>query len=213
MDCFPFFMAVDLTLDLSMNEDDCHDERTTGDLLETLNSDYLKCYQQIIMRLNSGDRSDDGLISADTEFDSRQLIRAAFAYIEGATYVIKIEASFNSEEHGIELTPQQHHFIFEANFELSEKGAVLQKPAKISLAKNIRFAFAVYAEANAIEDTLNVRSEWWALLQDSVRVRDRLMHPRSASDLDVTPSETISMIKAKVGFDEALHALISAGKA
>ncbi len=89
----------------------------------------------------------------------------------------------------------------------------MQKPAKIPLAKNIRFAFSVFAEANGTKPTLDVGSEWWSKLQESIRVRDRLTHPRSPSDLDVSPSEVISTVVAKSGFDEALHALISASKA
>ncbi|WPL17828.1 hypothetical protein Thiowin_02870 [Thiorhodovibrio winogradskyi] len=196
-----------------MNSDEDMDERTTADLLEALDSDYQRCYQQIITRLDEGERDEKGNISADYEFEARQLIRAAFAYIEGAVFVIKIEASFNCEEKGIELTPQQHHFIFEADFDLNDKGEVVQKPAKIPLAKNIRFAFSVFAQANGIKPTLDVGSEWWSKLQESIRVRDRLTHPRSPSDLDVSPSEVISTVVAKSGFDEALHALISASKA
>ncbi len=92
-----------------MNSDEDMDEWTTADLLEALDSDYRRCYQQIITRLDEGERDEKGNISADYEFEARQLIRAAFAYIEGAVFVIKIEASFNCEEKGIELTPQQHH--------------------------------------------------------------------------------------------------------
>ncbi|ODS91171.1 MAG: hypothetical protein ABS45_12040 [Comamonas sp. SCN 65-56] len=193
-----------------MQDEDIDDHRTTRELLETLDADYRKCYQHVIRQLNVADRTEDGLISADTEFEARQLIRAAFAYIEGATYILKVEASFNSEERGVELTPQQQHFIFEADFEINDKGEVTQKPAKIPLVKNIRFAFSIFAEANGIPHKLDTKAEWWQLLLDSIRVRDRLMHPREPSDLDVAPSETIAMIKAKGGFDAELQGLLSA---
>lgn len=196
-----------------MEEHENHDGRMTGDLLEILDSDYRRCYSQILKRLDEGQRTEDGCITADYEFDARQLIRSAFAYIEGATYILKIEASFNCEENGIDILPQQFHFIFEADFGLNEKGEIVQRPAKISLAKNIRFAFSIFAEANGIESSFDPSVEWWSLLQNSIRVRDRLMHPRTPSDLDVTPKETIAMIQAKAGFDELLHSLLAASKA
>jgi hypothetical protein len=42
------------------------------------------------------------------------------------------------------------------------------------------------------------------LLRESVRVRDRLMHPRMPEDLDVSPKELIKALRAKNGLDELL---------
>lgn len=189
------------------------DDRTTAELLLMLDEDYRRCYAQILKRLEEGERDENGCIDADYEFDARQLIRTIFAYIEGATFILKTEASFNSDEKGFELTAQQHHFIFEADFDLNDKGEVIQKPAKISLTKNIRFAFSVFAQANGIANTLDASVGWWAKLKEAIKVRDRLMHPRLPSDLDVSPQEVLAAIQAKVGFDETLHSLLNASKA
>ena len=189
------------------------EDRTTGELLLALDGDYRRCYSMVVQRLDEGERLPDGTISADYELDARQLIRAAFAYIEGATFVLKIEASFNAEENGIELLPQQSHFIFEADFDLSDKGEILEKAAKIPLSKNVRFAFNVFAEANQIGFAFDPSVEWWSSFRESVRVRDRLTHPRMPSDLDVSPREVIAMIKAKTGFDEVLHFLLGSREA
>jgi len=189
------------------------DDRTTAALLLLLDEDYRRCYAQILKRLDEGERDENGCVYADYEFDARQLIRTVFAYIEGATFVLKIEASFNSDEKGFELTAQQHHFILEADFDLNDRGEVIQKPAKISLTKNIKFAFYIFSQANGISNTLDASVGWWAKLKESIKVRDRLMHPRFPSDLDVSPQEVLSAIHAKVGFDEALHSLINASKA
>lgn len=196
----------------AMHNDD-YDDRTTGEVLTTLDSDYLKCYQHVIRQLNVAEKNEDGdIIAVDTDFESRQMVRAAFAYVEGATFVLKTAAVFDAEERGIELTPQQQHFIFDVDFDLSENGDVIQKSSKISLAKNIRFAFAVYAESNEVENTLDPGAKWWSLLKESIRVRDRLTHPRYPSDLDVSPDEIIAMIEAKSGFDAALHEIVAAAR-
>ena len=187
-------------------------ERTTTELLQTLDSDYRECYSQLLKRLDEGERTEDGTIPAGNGFAERQLIRAAFAYIEGATYVLKIEALFNAEEKGIDLTPQQSHFIFEADFDLNDEGEVTQRPAKISLARNIRFAISIYEQANGLAPHFDPNAEWWSLLRKSIRVRDRLMHPRWPTDLDVAPAETIAMAKAKAGFDEVLETLLATRK-
>lgn len=194
-------------------DDEMHDERTTGDLLAELEVDYRRCYGQIIKRLDEGERDERGNVYVDDDFEARQFIRTAFAYIEGATFVIKIEASYNSEEKGFELSLQQQSLIFEIDFDLNDKGDVIERPSKIPLTKNIRFAFSVFAQANGIKSTLDISAEWWAKLKESIKVRNRLMHPRYPVDLDVSPQEVIAMIKAKSGFDDALHSLIKARKA
>ena len=59
----------------------------------------------------------------------------------------------------------------------------------------------------------DVSLTWWEKLKEAIKVRDRLMHPRFPSDLDVSPQEVIATITAKAGFDEALHTLIESGEA
>jgi hypothetical protein len=189
-------------------QEDQEGSRSIAELIETLDSDYLKCYQHVIRQLNVAETTPDGSI-AETDFESRQLVRAAFAYIEGTTYVLKMSATLDADEHGIELSPQQQHFIFEADFDLNDKGEVFQKSARIPMAKNIRFAFAILAEANGVANPLRIEPRWWHLLKDSIKVRDRLMHPRWPADLDVSPKEVITLIQAKAGFDEELQAILT----
>ncbi|MDH5446646.1 MAG: hypothetical protein OEY52_13925 [Gammaproteobacteria bacterium] len=189
------------------------DKRTTVELLLELDSDYQRCCNKITKLLDEGERDENGNTFAETDFDARQLIRSTFAYIEGAMFVLKVEASFNAEEKGVELTDQQQQFIFERSFSLNNKGDICENNAKISLTKNIKFAFSVFSEANEVDNILDTKSDWWSKLKSSIKVRDRLTHPRYHADLDVTPKEVIDAVTAKVGFDETLHAIINASKA
>jgi hypothetical protein len=185
------------------------DDRGTGELIETLNSDFLKCHAAIIRQLDEGKRDEQGHTSADYEFDARQLVRSAFAYIEGVTFAIKVAAATDCEKNGVEFQPHEWYFILETGFELNDKGEVVERPAQIKLARNIRFAFSLYERAHQLKPHFDPSVEWWSCLRDSMRVRDRLMHPRSASDLDVSPTEVIAVIKAKYGFDELLSSYLS----
>jgi hypothetical protein len=65
-------------------------ERTTKELIETLGEDFDRCYRNILQSFDEGTIDDKGLLDADYEFHARQLIRAAFAYIEGVTFSVKI---------------------------------------------------------------------------------------------------------------------------
>lgn len=179
-------------------------ERTTKELIETLGQDFDRCYRNILQSFDEGTIDDNGLLDADYEFHARQLIRAAFAYIEAVTFSVKITAVTHCLQRRVSISPQERYLAGEIDYDLDEKGAVVERPARIKLSRNIRFAFALYERAHNIQPPFDPSSEWWCHLRESARVRDRLMHPRMPGDLDVSPNELINVIKAKQGFDDIL---------
>jgi hypothetical protein len=179
-------------------------ERTTKELIETLGEDFDRCYRNILQSFDEGTIDDKGLLDADYEFHARQLIRAAFAYIEGVTFSVKITAASHCLERRVNISPQERYLAAEVDYELDDKGAVVERPARIKLSRNIRFAFALYEKTHKLHPPFDPSSEWWCHLRESIRVRNRLTHPRMPEDLDVSPSELLNVIKAKQGFDDIL---------
>jgi hypothetical protein len=178
--------------------------RTTKELIETLGEDFDRCYQNILQSFDEGTIDDNGLLDADYEFHARQLIRAAFAYIEAVTFSVKITAATHCLQRRVSISPQERYLAGEVDYDLDDKGAVIERPARIKLSRNIRFALALYERAHKIQPPFDPSSEWWCHLRESTRVRDRLMHPRMPEDLDVSPNELINVIRAKQGFDDIL---------
>lgn len=190
---------------------DEEDERSTGDLVRALVQDYDECCALLVQRVEEGKRHPDGTVDADDQFEARQLVRAAFAFIEGATFVLKIEALFRSEERGVELTDPEAHFIFEVDWRL-RRGRVVQTDAKISLLENVDFAFRVLEKASLLDEPIfNKNEAWWVALRESAQIRDRLTHPRWASDLDIAPSEVVTVMTAVRGFHDTMYALLTMG--
>jgi hypothetical protein len=179
-------------------------ERTTKELIETLGADFQRCYGNIIQSFDEGTIDEKGLLDADYEFHARQLIRAAFAYIEAVTFSVKITAATHCLERRVGISPEERAFAADVDFDVDAKGVVVERTARIKLTRNIRFAFALYERARNIQPPFDPSSEWWCHLRESIRVRDRLMHPRLPEDLDVSPNELINTIKAKQGFDDLL---------
>lgn len=52
---------------------------------------------------------------------------------------------------------------------------------------------------------MDFSSEWWSSLKKSIKVRDRLMHPRMPNDLDVSDDEVQDTIKAMEGFTKIIY--------
>jgi hypothetical protein len=85
----------------------------------------------------------------------------------------------------------------------------VERPALINLSRNIRFAFRLYEKVFDHKPKFDVEARWWGCLQRSIKVRDRLTHPRDPEDLDVLAKELIEALEARQGFRELLQAYIA----
>lgn len=178
------------------------DERTTREVMEQLGEDCDRCHAQLIACIDAGEVDTDAGVYADYEFHARQLIRALFAYIEATTFSVKAWSAGHCMDHGIEITPQERYFATDTEYELNERGEVVEATAKISLARNIRFALAMNRKANGISEPFDASVEWWACLREAIKIRDRLTHPKMPGDLDVNGDDIIKVLKAKQGFED-----------
>jgi hypothetical protein len=178
------------------------DERTTKELIEVLGNDCDRCHAQLIEAIDSGDVDEDGAVDADYEFHARQLIRAIFAYIEAVTFSMKATSAWKCMEDGTEITPQERYFATDTEYEVNERGEIVESVAKLSLARNIRFAFVMHRKAHRDSAPFDASVEWWSCLKEAIRIRDRLTHPKMPNDLDVSGEEVVKVLKAKKAFEE-----------
>lgn len=178
------------------------DERTTREVIELLGQDCDRCHSQLVASIDAGQVDEDGNVSADYEFHARQFIRAVFAYLEAVTFSVKAWSAWHCMEHNIDITPQERYFATDTEYEVNERGEVVEAVAKISLSRNIRFALSLNRKAHGITDPFDASVEWWSCMKEAIRVRDRLTHPKMPGDLDVSGDELVKVIKAKKGFEE-----------
>ncbi|MFY9327502.1 MAG: hypothetical protein WAO76_05705, partial [Georgfuchsia sp.] len=59
--------------------------------------------------------------------------------------------------------------------------------------------------ASAEPSKFDPSSEWWGCLKKTIKVRDRLMHPRMPLDIDISDEEVVDALKATEGFFNALQ--------
>lgn len=177
------------------------EERTTRELMEQLGDDCDRCHAMLVECIDRGEVADDGAVHADYEFYARQLIRAAFAYIEAVTFSVKARSAGRCMEQGIDITPQERYFATDTEYEINEKGEVVETVAKISLARNIRFALAINRKAHGMAEPFDASVEWWSCLRDAIRIRDRLTHPKMPGDLDVSGDDIVKVLRARAGFE------------
>jgi hypothetical protein len=182
------------------------DDRTTQEVIEILGEDCDRCHAQLLAAIDEGSVDNEGNVEADYEYHARQLIRCIFAYIEAVTFSMKTWSAGHCMDEGIEITPQERYFATDTEHELNDRGEVVETTAKISLAKNIRFALTISRKAHGITDSFDASVDWWNCLKKAIRVRDRLTHPKFPGDLDVSGDDIVDALKAKAGFEkEALR--------
>ncbi|MDR5873801.1 hypothetical protein [Vreelandella gomseomensis] len=180
------------------------DERNSSELILTLGEDFKRCYASVLKDVEEGEKQADGTTIADHEFNARQLVRAGFAYIEGVSFSLKVAAIDDAIENGVNLTQAEIDFAFEVSHQLNDKGDIVKFNAHISLTKNIKFAFNLYSKAHELNKSFDAGLTWWSDLKKAIKVRDRLMHPRTPEDLDIAPSEVVTVISAVRGFESLL---------
>lgn len=179
-----------------------NNERTTQELIALLGQDCDRCHAQLIAAIDAGRADDHGDVDADYEFHARQLVRAIFAYIEAVTFSVKATSAWHCMEKGIDITPQERYFATDTEHELNDRGQIVETVAKISLARNIKFALALNRKAHRVSEPFDASVEWWSCLKETIRVRDRLTHPKMPGDLDISGEEIVKALKAKKGFEE-----------
>jgi hypothetical protein len=179
-------------------------ERTTQEVMEVLGEDVDRSHAQLVAAIGAGVVDEHGDVDADYEFNARQLVRAVFAYIEGVTFSVKASSVWRCMIEGIEITPQEGYFSVDREYELNDRGEVVEVAAKISLARNIRFAISLNRKAHRVGTPFDASVEWWACLKEAIRIRDRLTHPKLPGDLDISGSDIVKVLEARDGFENEL---------
>ena len=123
--------------------------------------------------------------------------------IRRSTFV-KASSAWRCMEEDIDISPQERYFAVDTEYEVNDRGEIVEATARISLAKNIRFTLALNRKAHNVAEPFDPSVEWWSCMREAIKIRDRLTHPRWPRDLDVSGDEVVKVLKAKQGFEEEL---------
>jgi hypothetical protein len=141
--------------------------------------------------------------------ERRSLVRAIFAHNEAVTYAIKSLAICRTPSSKT-ASVEDRYLAKEIAFELDDKGLIRSTRAKLRFLPNLKFAFHLYSRLRDFEFTLDTGCEGGGKLVASIRVRDRLTHPKSLESLEVKNEEIRDVLTAFFWFDEQLIGLLKA---
>ena len=119
----------------------------------------------------------------------RELVRAIFAFVEGLTYRMKQLAHDTILDRALSVPDGTLLLLCDRQPIVTEQGEVELRPAKVRLKPSIRLAFASVAYSFGVDNDLRIDVSGWAALGRAQLVRNRLMHPKRSSDLEVRADE------------------------
>src|SRR6266404_2408751 len=149
-----------------------------------------------------------GIYPADVpRTKARMLVRSIFSTIEGIVYSMKQLAISASRIEGTLRLPELI-LCREKSFHITGKGEAKVKSAKLRFVDNLRFAFVVLAKALQLSFKLNTNCVSWNHFVVSIRIRDRLAHPKQPSDLELSDEEIGRVIESYQWFNKQVETLI-----
>ena len=132
------------------------------------------------------------------------MVRAIFAALEGIAFTLKriclvtdrVHAEF--DDFGVEFSDGERAVLREEDFDLDEKGDAKASGMRLRAAPNMLFAVKMLFRLGGLDERIDRGDSGWNSYQQAIKVRDRLMHPRTVAALDVTDAEF-------EGVKEAMH--------
>lgn len=123
----------------------------------------------------------------ESQQNSRDLIRTTLAAVEGVVWAYRVDVI--STARSLDSMTQLDEFAFmDSNYQITEQGHIVRQPRFISLLAMIRLATRL---AVRIDPALEVRFDTagWNDLRESIKVRNRVTHPKSENDLLINAAE------------------------
>lgn len=135
--------------------------------------------------------------------------RIVFSCIESYISHLKQSALLLTPEDAGFFSPEERLALADLEAHVTDKGVVLTRKAKIGLKPNLRLAFRAFAKSHGEEYDIDFGDSGGHAFIRAVKIRDRLTHPKSKEDLQVSVEEDKTVTAAWIWFGEHLVACSS----
>ena len=136
------------------------------------------------------------LLSDDRQLVRRSVIRSFFAYVEGLTYVLKQATLEYSHKRPGEYTTAELALLNEETYGFNNKGESFARRKFLPTAEN--FLFAMHTFLRRIPNVhldVQIGGPEWQEFCKALQIRHRIVHPKAASDMEISDAEKESIIK------------------
>lgn len=139
----------------------------------------------------------------------RSFVRGCWAYIEATVYGVKETTLCASTLGSADLPTKDYIFLSGVIFLVSLDGSTEIKVLRCDTEKNIKHTLRIAAECFDVGWKPDFTQQGWRMLKVSLRLRHRLVHPKSVSKLNVSDQEITDHREAFIWFSRLYTKLIS----
>jgi hypothetical protein len=187
------------------DEDDENPQEIAAALIQMLDDDVERLiarYDKLLDTMSAEGVMPEKFQEYDGEWRSltREIFRAFFAYVEGTVYSLKQYAHIQLGVLDQPLEPHEVDAVIECTWRMRDNGIVEYRSANITFMQNLLFMVRLQERLHGLEKQLDKNALWFRALEDSVHVRDRLMHPKRPLDLEVDVEDLKTLWMARGGF-------------
>ena len=132
----------------------------------------------------------------DSQFTRRMYLRSLFAFIEGNSFRIRQMALAAHNQRAQCFSNEEIVMLEEKDLGIKDNGDLKIRTKYIDFATNIRFSQNSYIKAFG-GDQPDYTDNGWAQLKQALELRNRITHPRSEEDLNISDDELNVIHEAK----------------
>lgn len=152
---------------------------TTGASLLQLNDIYERDINFVIDNINN----------EPSDFWRRSLIRLCTSLFESEIFLLKTQLIKHCAENSISLKPELRLALEGKKHTVESNGKLKSSYLSIKLTDDIRFTFQTYMEIRNFQLISNYSDNGWNDLKETIKIRNRITHPKSISEQEITTPE------------------------
>ena len=126
----------------------------------------------------------------------RAFVRSLYSHIEAVCYIWKKTALISDNIDILlgkvkkrRLSREEIALINEESYYLTNSGEAKIRDSYVEATKNFKFAFKVYSRVTGKNLKLNYSEEGWRCYKEGIKIRNRLTHPKTMSDLYISEKD------------------------
>lgn len=128
----------------------------------------------------------------------RNFIRSECAYVEGMVWFFKKLVRSHIEDQRVSVDGEIKLYLFDFDFKVARSGKIEKKEKRLPTIDNLKALLKNCGEIYGYE--VGLGKTGWSELQDTFRVRDRIMHPSSDKAITVSEAEMETGIRGHEWF-------------
>lgn len=139
---------------------------------------------------------------------TRALVRAYAAYFEAAVFEMRQEALDMSRNKPWIFSPEEESVLIEKIVFLDKKGRIQSKDDFQRFLPLVLFSFRAYAHSCGATFEPDTSLHKWESFQHFIAFRNRLMHPRSISEIEFDWNDLTKLVEALSWFQDTVDSML-----